>query len=76
MRKSVMPKDKVLIVLILFICIVHNLNELYKIESIFARAIELNVLIYNEIQVFLTIFQTEKKHGFDVFRITVYFQIL
>ena len=74
MRKSVMPKDKVLIVLILFICILHNLNDLYKIEGLFVRATGLNLLIHNTIRHFCLYFRTIKKRGFDVFSLTVIFK--
>ena len=51
-RKSVMPKDKVLTLLTVFISILHKLNELYNIEGIFDCAIPVNVWIYNTIQFF------------------------
>ena len=69
-----MSKDKVLIVLILFICILHNLNELYKIEGIFVRATGFNLLMYNTIRHFCLLFRSIKKRGFDVFSLTVIFK--
>ena len=75
-RKSVMPKDKVLTLLTVLTSILHKLNELYNIEGIFGCTTSVNVLIYNTIQFFLRFFRPRKKHGFDVFLLTVCFQRL
>ena len=73
-RKSVMSKDNVLNVSILFICILHNSNELYKMEGSFARTDRRNPLFYKTIHLFYALFHPAINRGFLVFLLTVIFQ--
>jgi len=75
-RKSVMPKDKELNLPIVLICIVRKRKGLRNIEGIIGRAMRVNVFNNNEIQVFSATFHSEKKRGFDVFRVTACFEML
>lgn len=73
-RKSVMSKDNVLNVSILFISILHNSNELYKMEGSFACTDGPNPLFYKTIHLFYVLFRPAINRGFRVFLITVFFQ--
>jgi len=74
-RKSVMPRDKELILPIVLIAILPKMNELHNIQGSFGCKGAVNVLIYNAIRIFSTVFHVRKKRGLGVFLLTVYFTI-
>ena len=63
-----------MILKIVLISILHKMKELNNIQGSFACRGDVNVLMYNMIHVFLTVFHIGKKRGLGVFLPTVCFK--